>query len=293
MGGLFNSPVLDVAVGLIFVYLLLGILCTTVHEWISGIFRTRSKTLQKGIRGLLDSQPLGNGQFLEAFYQHPLISGMMHDGNHPSYLPGRTFATAIMDLVTPTVSGPISLANLVEGINALPDGDVKTALVALVSNVGGDLTKAQNNIEHWFDDSMDRVSAWYKRNAQLLTALVAVSLTLLANADTISIARRLWVDPTVRSSVVDQARQRAQMPQPAGAVPPSIQDLSGDEGAALGSVFGWTRASLHADPATWLERILGWIFTAIAVSLGAPFWFDTLNRFVNIRNVGKAPEKAA
>ena len=36
---------------------------------------------------------------------------------------------------------------------------------------------------------------------------------------------------------------------------------------------------------------LGWLLTSIAVSLGAPFWFDTLNRFMNIRNAGRAPDE--
>jgi hypothetical protein len=290
MGGLFNSTVLDVAIGLVFVYLLLGILCTTVNEWIAGILGARAKNLQQGIHGLLDSQSLGNIPFLEAFYQHPLISGMMRDGKQPSYLASRSFATAIMDLVTPGVTGPITLVNLVDGINALPDGDVKKALAALLSNVGGDLTNAQQNIENWFDDTMDRVSGWYKRTTQIWTIVIAVFLTVLANADTINIARRLWVDPTVRSAVVEQAKQRAQIPLPAGGAP-SGNTLTGADSTALGNLLGWTGDSMPADLGAWFERILGWIFTAIAVSLGAPFWFDTLNRFVNLRNAGNAPAK--
>jgi len=35
----------------------------------------------------------------------------------------------------------------------------------------------------------------------------------------------------------------------------------------------------------------GWFLTALAGSLGAPFWFDMLNRIVNIRSAGKAPEE--
>jgi hypothetical protein len=38
--------------------------------------------------------------------------------------------------------------------------------------------------------------------------------------------------------------------------------------------------------------MLGWILTILAVSLGAPFWFDMLNRVVAIRSAGKAPEEA-
>jgi hypothetical protein len=303
MGGLFNSIVLDVAIGLAFVYLLLSLLCTTVNEWIAGILNTRSKTLQEGIRRLLDDQPFAGTHFLDAFYQHPVITGMMRTGGHPSYLAGRTFATAVVDLVTPAVQGPITLPNLVDGVNALPDGDVKKALVALVGNVGGDLGKAQQNIERWFDDAMDRVSGWYKRTMQKWTVVVAVVITVLANADTLNIARQLWVDPTLRSTIVEQAKQRAQMPRPTGAVEdvnkndplkPTVtpgNQLTDEESAMLGRMIGWTRASLQTDWVGWLQRVLGWIFTAIAVSLGAPFWFDTLNRIINLRNTGKAPAK--
>ncbi len=303
MGGLFNSTVLDVAIGLAFVYLLLSLLCTTVNEWIAGILNTRSKTLQEGIRRLLDDQPLGDTHFLDAFYQHPVIAGMTRTGGHPSYLAGRTFATAVMDLVTPAVKGPITLSNLVDGVNGMPDGDVKKALVALVGNVDGDLGKAQQNIERWFDDAMDRVSGWYKRTIQKWTVVVAVAVTVLANADTLNIARQLWVDPTLRATVVEQARQRAQMLRPTGTVEytdkndplkPTVapgNQLTDEESAVLGRMIGWTRASLQADWLGWFHRILGWIFTAIAVSLGAPFWFDTLNRIINLRNTGKAPAK--
>ena len=55
------------------------------------------------------------------------------------------------------------------------------------------------------------------------------------------------------------------------------------EGAAPGVTdFDWSR---------FLSAIIGWILTALAASLGAPFWFDMLNRFVDIRGNGRAPEE--
>jgi hypothetical protein len=39
------------------------------------------------------------------------------------------------------------------------------------------------------------------------------------------------------------------------------------------------------------QHILGWLLTALAATLGAPFWFDTLNRIISIRSSGKAPEE--
>jgi len=33
----------------------------------------------------------------------------------------------------------------------------------------------------------------------------------------------------------------------------------------------------------WLSTIIGWIITALAISLGAPFWFDLLNKLMKLR----------
>ncbi len=42
-----------------------------------------------------------------------------------------------------------------------------------------------------------------------------------------------------------------------------------------------------------LENILGFIITALAISLGAPFWFDLLNKFINLRASGAKPAETA
>ena len=288
--GLFNSTVLDVAVGLVFIYLLHAIFCTTATESIAGILKTLSNTLSKGIAGLLDNQPFKEATFLGEFYKHPVITGMMQDGGHPSYLSSRAFAVDITDLIARPGPGPRTMDDLAAGVKNLPEGDVKKTLVALIANAQGSLDTAQKNIEVWFDDSMDRVSGWYKRSSQKWTIGLAVVITILANADTLNVARRLWTDPVIRSTVAEQAKQRISAP-PAGSAEP-VTPLTAAEDAELGRVIGWTRTDFDASALTWFQRVLGWILTAIAVSLGSPFWFDTLNRFINIRNAGKPPEKS-
>jgi hypothetical protein len=55
------------------------------------------------------------------------------------------------------------------------------------------------------------------------------------------------------------------------------------------------RLALPGSPGEWEDTIkfhlLGWLITALAATLGAPFWFDTLNRIMSIRSAGKAPEE--
>jgi len=41
-----------------------------------------------------------------------------------------------------------------------------------------------------------------------------------------------------------------------------------------------------------IKHLLGWLLTAGAISLGAPFWFDLLNKFMVIRSTVKPFEKS-
>ena len=40
---------------------------------------------------------------------------------------------------------------------------------------------------------------------------------------------------------------------------------------------------------TRLAHAIGWVLTAAAVSLGAPFWFDLLGRVAKLRGTGRRP----
>jgi hypothetical protein len=274
-----------------------------------GLLAFAPRRWKREIKQLLDGQDgTETGKtFIAQFYDHPLISGMLTPGKtvsagHPSYLPSRTFATAVMDLATTGIEGAISFDQLQNGARNLPDGDVKKAVLALLQNASGDLSRAQQNIEQWFDDTMERASGWYKRRTQLVTVCVAALLTLATNADTIRMGHLLWVNPTLRATLVEKAKNRSETGKEAAsrteivqykkdALHPEVKPINNDEMKALKSVVGWTQKDWddlwHPDQLG--SRLLGWILSIIAISLGAPFWFDTLNKLMNIRNAGKKP----
>ncbi|MGH7962279.1 MAG: hypothetical protein ACRERD_10730 [Candidatus Binatia bacterium] len=54
----------------------------------------------------------------------------------------------------------------------------------------------------------------------------------------------------------------------------------------------WDQAK-NATDGSWFLKIVGWLITGVAVSIGAPFWFDLLNKLVDFRGAGKRPEPAA
>jgi len=301
MNGLFNSTILDVAIGLVFVYLLLAIISSAIQEWFARVLKTRATMLEKGITQLLDGQsvttavatatgtdPTSTKSFVDLFYKHPMMGGMGKGSEHPSYLPARTFASIVMDLVTHAKEGVIAFEDLEQGIKDLPDGDVRKALLALIQNCDKNLHSAQTRIESWFDDSMDRVSGWFKRRSQVVILAVAFGLTIFANADTIHIVRQLSIDPVLRNAVVEQAKVDSQKAN-AGVISP----FSNEDKQLLGQMLGWQNVHPTKDLMEWFLRIFGWTLTAFAVSLGAPFWFDILNKVMNLRSAGKSPTEKA
>ena len=56
--------------------------------------------------------------------------------------------------------------------------------------------------------------------------------------------------------------------------------------------IGWTKVSFQTAQKDWLLTAIGWLLTAFAISLGAPFWFDTLNNIMVIRSTVKPSEKS-
>jgi hypothetical protein len=296
-----NLPILDVAIGICFLYLLLGLFCSTVNEMISGWMKTRARFLEQGIGRLL-----GNDALTQALYAHPLIRTLAaSDGAvNPSYIPAERFVSALTDLLTGPGKSATDLADLRQGLAAAGNEQLNAALTALLDRPGMDAAAVRALLEKWFDDGMARVTGWYKRNSQRNALILACLITVALNADTLKIADVLWTSPALSAAAGEMAKAQVEKGLPAapGSQGASMQALTAQEQAllSLGHLTGWSGEQpppRGGEFFGWLWSILrrhlfGWVLTAIAVSLGAPFWFDTLKRFVNIRSAGQAPQRA-
>ena len=287
---MFGSGIIDVAIGVFFLYLLLSLVCSSLTEGIARILALRSKNLQEGIRNFLNV-PKGN-DIVNQLYNHPLVKGLYRKGwgdklmgrdGKPSYLPSRTFALALFDVVSPPDEQGKSktFAEVKDTINKLPNEDLRKMLLLNLNDANGQLNKARENLQGWFDDAMERVSGWYKRKAQLIILSVAVLVSVTLNADTFTFASSLWNDTALRESVVAAAQRTTEQP-----LSQDIGDIR-QEITQLQLPLGWQ--SFPSSPLEWLTKALGLLFTAAALALGAPFWFDVLNRFVRIRSTGESP----
>ncbi|MDH5667144.1 MAG: hypothetical protein OEY86_03945 [Nitrospira sp.] len=293
---MFGSLVLEISMSLALIYLLLALLCSILNEWVAGHLNLRANNLWDGMRNLLyDSEGTGLARQL---YDHALVKNLGRPGKRPSYVPSRTFALALLDLVAP-VEGATTTRTLQDIRKKVSEADtnteVKQVLLTLIDDAGDDLKTARENVERWYDDAMDRVSGWYKRKAQLLIFAWALLVTCAVNADTILIANTLARDTTLRASMVAMAESTAKEAQPKNAkeIAGQLKQMT-DE---IGLPIGWSRQPQHPqavpdNTGDWVLKIMGLLLTTGAVSLGAPFWFDVLNKLVNIRSSGKQPAKS-
>lgn len=298
MVDLTGIPALDLAIGLGFVFLLLSLLASTIQEFIAAFFGLRARTLEEGVRNML----AGDEDVVAAFYKHPLIDslyrgevkrgdlgkGGLRRTAGPSYVSPRAFATFLLDAVAPA-EGKVNVFKTVEGATTTLPDPIRGRLQALLDAAGNDLDGYRKAIEAWYDDTMARVSGWYKRKTQVILLVIGVVVVLALNANTLTIGTTLWRDQTVRAAVVQQANQGAS--QPTGNSPRERLNGAANDVANVAKIrvpLGWSDgAKPKWRGSGWATTIGGWLLTILAISLGAPFWFDALGRLSRLRSSGK------
>ena len=317
---MFGSVILDVLIGLVTIFLILSLVASAIREAIETGLKTRAVMLEQGIRELL-GDPSGSG-IVKRFYEHPLIFPLFRGdfvpkswrilGHRlPTYIPSATFAAAIFDIaLRGQRAGPyaaaqttpvITIDELRRSVGRLPNAQLRHAVTTAIDNAQGDLTKVRTNLESWFDAAMERVSGRYKRQTQLYLFVLGALLAGLLNVNSIAIANHLWADKAARDRVV----RRAELLQKNADYVKSINDTTAkaqriadayEDLASLDLPIGWNqlppRRSGMGNFDYNFQIVTGILITAFALTLGAPFWFDTLNKIVMIRSTVKPDQKS-
>jgi hypothetical protein len=103
---LLGSTVIEVAFGMLFIYLLLSLLCSAIGEYIEAKYNNRAKYLRKGIELLLNDSNGQGADLAQQLYDHGLVRPLYRDRNKlPSYIPSRTFALALWNMATAAEAG--------------------------------------------------------------------------------------------------------------------------------------------------------------------------------------------
>ncbi len=274
---MFGSTVLEVAIGLTFCYGTLALVVSTLQEALAAAFSLRANMLLDAVKRMLDDPRCE--ALAQSLYDHPLVNPhgsitarrklavrLARPG--PSYIEPAHFAIALLDSLRSNPAIPLQAA-----IEALPDEQVKRVLLALYRQSSGDLGRFQEGIAGWFNSAMERLSGVYKRRQLLISFLLALLLTILLNIDSIHLFQTLWQNPALAAQIkaapnaldAEALRQLWAMP------------------------IGWSSFPPRLDSAFALQ-VAGWLITAGTTLFGAPFWFDLLQRAVQLRGTGAKPQ---
>lgn len=300
-------PVVEVVIGLSFMFFLISIVASATNEAIAGIFKLRARSLEQGIKNLLTGSTSPTAtvdlEIVRKLYDHALVNGYQKgtgqkEPKHgpedaykggPSYLSSRSFRNALLDITdlleatADPEDDPIPVKELREAveakINDLPS-HLKRLLMTIWRSTNKDAAEFREGVERWFDRGMERVSGWYKRRSQLILFVVGFVVAISINASPLTAADRLWKDNGLRKGLVAQVDQQQESVEGTTAL---------DQLRELEFPIGWGESTRPDDVGGWLLAILGWVITGLAVTLGAPFWFDALGKVSNLRAAGAKP----
>jgi hypothetical protein len=368
-----NSGILDIVIGLVFIYLLYSLLATIIQEIIASNFGFRAKMLERAIFRMLEDENKFNNRFASVFYlfkksgnggkinstsgefyRHPLIKFLGEDNSRkkPAYINSTTFSKVIVDLLRGNDVKPgddvNSLIQKALDQNATNWGNSKISdetlsfLKSIWADSDGDIGKFRRHLESWFNETMDRASSWYKKHTQFILFFVGLSIAIVFNVDTIKIVDKLERDPKLREQLVQQANafvqahpdldiklkekelefkkamatiQKTDSTIDANTANAILKDslelenyklLKSQRDTLLRRAESLIQKDIknihHSLGLEWenydrksglfvslLKSLFGWIITAIALSMGAPFWFDLLNKMMKLRGSVATP----
>ncbi len=288
---MFGLEIIEVAVGLVFTYLVLSMVCSGIFEVLSRIAKMRARYLEQGLRRLLADRE-GTG-FVKQLYGHYLIRSPLEDKvGKPEHIDAADFATAVFDLLAPDATSDAARIEAIrEGIAKLPDPLLRKRLLAIMHAGEQQLGSARDMVEQWFDHSMEAVTAWYKRRAQVAVLICSVLVTAASNADSLRLARTLWNDDELRAAMTKAAESYAEDLEPTAADPAApLAELQNRINDAKTLPIGWTNEELPgrpgyggpAPPVFWVLKLAGLLLTVGAVSLGSSYWYTVLRKLLEL-----------
>lgn len=240
----------------------------------------------------------------------------------PSYIDPKVFAESLVTLVNEKLSGENKFQfndlEVIAKFQTINDPDYQEVIpklieIANITKLKYDqptLTNFIDEVATTFSQIMERTSGVYKRNAKGISLLFGLFAASLFNIDTLYIVDQLYKNPVLRDSLDVAATKVVEQNQPCFDAarkltkPEEITDAEQKCEEELKSNIDTLKASTDFPPLPvgWKDgnignfdspsqspptAFLGWLISAIAISMGAPFWFDLLSKVINVRNTIK------
>jgi hypothetical protein len=298
---------LDVLIGATTVLLLFSMAVTVITQALTSVGGRRGRHLRSGLTDLLQQLGIRSEDIAkhiaDTLLRHPLIAD--GKGRLGTVVHREEFTKLLLDLAggkgvrTLTQNAQAALtAALQEGGISDPDQALKNirAMALKLEASNPDLSNHLRDalailreapsdfvarVNSWFDQTIDRVSERFTQYTHWVTLGVSLVVVLTVQLDIIAVADRLWIDDQFRNTVVSKATDEFSKDANNQVNPKPYYDLLSQSGLITLPLDSW-----HG----WVERIMDWrkvpgmVLAMLLISLGAPFWYNTLKDLLKLRS---------
>lgn len=212
-----GSVVLDVIIGLVFIYLIYSLLVTLIAEIVATNLGLRARNLQSAITRMLTDKHVNvfksfrkqqKDGVASEFYNHPEVKFLSANKffSRPSAIKAESFAKTLFYLFKDNGTGLDTRAKVHDGISKLGlSAETQKYILNLLDDAGNDLSQFQKEIEQWYDNTMKQATEWYKRNLQVLLFFIGLVVAIVFNLNTVKIVEQLSNDKEARAQMVELA----------------------------------------------------------------------------------------
>ncbi|MCC7246293.1 MAG: hypothetical protein IT269_11485 [Saprospiraceae bacterium] len=285
--------ILSIIIGLVFVLLLFSMLTSAIVEVYHAVRASRGNHLKETLEMMLG--PGKAEKFLNHVYFKQLSAATKPTSSEklPVWIDKKTFSSILADILTPE-GKTISIQ---ERIDLIENEQLRKVLNFLWRQSGDDVRVFQAKVEHWFDEVMARASEWFIDSTKWRLFFFGTALAVAMNADTVQIYQSLSANANLRDEVVKAAELFVQsgdtslvrgnttgQPLDTASAKSTFKKIRVmyDQTVASPLGLGWGQ-NTPINGYEWLTKVIGWLLTGVAVTLGAPFWLDMLKKLISIK----------
>jgi hypothetical protein len=178
--------------------------------------------------------------------------------------------------------------------NRTPAGQEAPRRPAAPVDVGGAPTAVQTapgNLEFWFQSAMDRTAQRFRVHMRIWTVAFALIVAFTLHLDSLQLFSQLSSDAELRAGLATAAKSLSEKAQQAPATGDNKAIIEGLSNQAKEIRADLEKSSFRLIPVPYpglfsyqgRRHLFGVLFTAALLSLGAPFWFNTLRSLSSLR----------
>lgn len=285
------SQALDVAIGLIVVYYLLGSVVSLVTQWINESLESRGKALEQylirivGDKKIEDLLKLPQIQALRPIRYKDFFSvfASVTEPKKIEKIPVAILVDSFFDLAGLTTKKEMDLLQLAELIDKLPDSEGKKAFINWINQGVTNIADLRTRTTAYFNGMMEQAAETFRARARSFVIILSIGITVLFGTDTIQLAKALWSSAELRAIAAAQA-DAVVAREGANA---DLSNIIDDLGAFSIRLGWWQTQQLpeNGNVGDWalfiVLKIVGLGLTAAAVSQGASFWYDLLKKIAS------------